>query len=84
VKTKLITLFRVFRKSELGQDLAEYCLITALIALVACGILYKVSGGMQGIWTTANTTLAANPQPAGSPASGSGNAPASTADAPAK
>jgi Flp pilus assembly pilin Flp len=55
--------------------LAEYCLITALIALCACGIFYKVSGGMQNLWTTANTTLAAE-RPA-SP-TGSGSAPASS------
>ena len=69
-KTKLITLFRVFRNSELGQDLAEYCLITALIALAACGIFYQISGGMQGIWTSANSTLATSSQPTSAPAGG--------------
>jgi len=47
------------RGSERGQDLAEYCLLTALIALIALGIFVHVSGGIQGIWTTAGTTLAA-------------------------
>jgi Flp pilus assembly pilin Flp len=49
---------RFFREhDDLGQDLAEYCLLTALIALIGLGILYRVSGGMQNLWTTANTTL---------------------------
>ena len=52
-----------------GQDLAEYCLITALIVLIALGIFWHVSGGIQDIWDTANTTLVA-----GNSNSGSGTA----------
>ena len=47
----------VFRRSDHGQDLAEYCLLTALVALIALGIFYHVSGGIQGMWSTADTTL---------------------------
>jgi hypothetical protein len=43
---------------ESGQDLAEYCLLTALLVLVAGGIFVQASGGIQAIWGTANTTLA--------------------------
>jgi Flp pilus assembly pilin Flp len=50
---------RVLRCDDRGQDLAEYCLLTALIALVAVGILVYFSGGMQALWGSANTTLAA-------------------------
>jgi len=46
------------RRNEHGQDLAEYCLITAFIAIVALGIFIHVSGGMQSIWGTADSTLA--------------------------
>lgn len=61
---------------ELGQDLAEYCLLTALIALIGLGILYRVSGGMQNLWSTANTTLVQGnsttaDKPTGSASSGS-------------
>ena len=49
----------VFRGRDRGQDLAEYCLITALIALVAGAIFCYASGGIQGIWSSAGTTLAA-------------------------
>ncbi len=58
-----------FRKSECGQDLSEYCLITAFIALAALGIFIHLSGGIQSIWGSAGTTLAATsastPAPAG-------------------
>jgi Flp pilus assembly pilin Flp len=47
-----------FLRRESGQDLAEYCLLTALLALIALGIILHVSGGLQGIWGTANSTLA--------------------------
>jgi Flp pilus assembly pilin Flp len=50
---------RIFRGSGHGQDLAEYCLLTALIALIALGIFSHVSGGIQGMWSTAGTTLVA-------------------------
>jgi len=46
-----------FLPREEGQDLAEYCLITALVALVAGAILFHVSGGMNGIWNAGNQTL---------------------------
>ena len=44
-------------REEAGQDLAEYCLLLALLVLVAAGIFLKVSGGIQSLWTVANTTL---------------------------
>ena len=43
---------------ERGQDLAEYCLLTALVALLGLGILIHLSGGMQALWGGANTSLA--------------------------
>ena len=49
----------IFRGSDHGQDLAEYCLLTALIALIALGIFYHVSGGIQGMWSSTATALSA-------------------------
>jgi Flp pilus assembly pilin Flp len=46
-----------FRKRDDGQDLSEYCLITALIALIALGIFIHVSGGVQNLWSGAQTSL---------------------------
>ena len=50
---------RRFRNEESGQDLAEYCLLTALLTLVAAGIFVYASGGVQAIWAGANTSLTA-------------------------
>jgi Flp pilus assembly pilin Flp len=44
---------------DLGQDLAEYCLITALIALLGLGILVRMSGGLQSLWVSAGNTIGA-------------------------
>jgi Flp pilus assembly pilin Flp len=54
----LNALVRLLRKDEKGQDLSEYCLLTALVALVGLGIFLFASGGVHNLWTTANTTLA--------------------------
>lgn len=54
------------RKDDLGRDLAEYCLLTALLAVVALGIIYHAAGGMDGIWTSVNAS-AANGNSGGSP-----------------
>jgi Flp pilus assembly pilin Flp len=58
-----------------GQDLAEYCLLTALVALVAAAIFLQVSGGMKNLWnvagqTTSSAATAASPA---QPASGGGD-----------
>jgi Flp pilus assembly pilin Flp len=50
VGSKLQAFWKTFHKSELGQDLAECCLISALVALVALGIYIHVSGGVQSIF----------------------------------
>jgi Flp pilus assembly pilin Flp len=52
-----ITVF--LRRSDRGQDVAEYCLITALVALISLAIFLHVSGGLQGMWTSINSSLAA-------------------------
>lgn len=55
---------RWLRRAD-GQDLAEYCLITALVALIAGAILFRVSGGMQGIWNAAGQTTSSAAASAG-------------------
>jgi len=49
---------RQWWSEDAGQDLAEYCLLLALIVLIAAGVFLKVSGGVQSLWTQANATLA--------------------------
>jgi Flp pilus assembly pilin Flp len=54
-----MTYLKNFLKDEQGQDLVEYTLLLAFIAL-AIGALYTSMGNsVLGIWTKANTDLAA-------------------------
>src|ERR1039457_2354471 len=50
---------KALQSEDRGQDLAEYCLLTALVALVALGIIVQLSGGMQAVWGDANASLTA-------------------------
>ena len=50
---------KALQSEDRGQDLSEYCLLTALVALVALGVIIQLSGGMQAVWGGANTTLTA-------------------------
>jgi Flp pilus assembly pilin Flp len=50
---------KTLHSEDRGQDLAEYCLLTALVALVGLGILIRLSGGMQALWGGANISLTA-------------------------
>jgi len=64
----------LFRKGEDGQDLAEYCLLMAFVALVALGLILKAAGGIQGVWSSANNTLATtSSQSVGSGGGGQGS-----------
>jgi Flp pilus assembly pilin Flp len=47
-----------FLRDETGQDLAESCLITALIALGALGLYFGLSGHLHDLWGAANSALA--------------------------
>jgi Flp pilus assembly pilin Flp len=59
VSMKFRAFLRRFRGEEGGQDLAEYCLLTALLTLIAASIFVYASGGVQAIWAEANTSLTA-------------------------
>ena len=48
---------RRFLKDESGQDLIEYTLLMAFIALASAAIFAKAGSSVNGIWGTANTTL---------------------------
>jgi Flp pilus assembly pilin Flp len=55
----MTTLLRNFRNDEQGQDLIEYTLLMAFVALAAAAIFIGAGGSVSGIWTQANTQLAA-------------------------
>jgi Flp pilus assembly pilin Flp len=46
-----------------GQDLIEYSLLMAFVALSSAGLYLSAGGSVSGIWTTVNSQLtAANSQ----------------------
>ena len=62
--------------------MSEYCLLMALIALIALGIFVHVEGGIQSIWSNSGTTLTvANTAASGNSSS---NTPASNPGGPAQ
>ncbi len=57
VTNRLRAILGFLRGHDWGQDLAEYCLLTALVALIGLAIFIHVSGGISSIWGNANTVL---------------------------
>jgi Flp pilus assembly pilin Flp len=51
------TLLRSFCEDESGQDMVEYSLLLAFIALAAVGLLTGIKVQVKGIWSTISSTL---------------------------
>jgi Flp pilus assembly pilin Flp len=51
--------FRRFIKDEQGQDLIEYTLLMAFVALASAALFIGAGGSISGIWNTTNSRLAA-------------------------
>jgi Flp pilus assembly pilin Flp len=47
-----------FLREDSGQDLIEYTLLIAFVALASAAVFLGAGGSIQGIWGTANTQLA--------------------------
>jgi Flp pilus assembly pilin Flp len=71
----MLRAIRTFLRRCEAQDLVEYTLLLAFIALVGLSIVLGASGSIQGIWGSSNTTLAA----ANTSAGGDSAAPPSSA-----
>ncbi len=54
-----MTLLKNFIREEQGQDLIEYTLLLAFVALASAALFISAGGSINGIWTTANSRLAA-------------------------
>jgi Flp pilus assembly pilin Flp len=52
-------LLKTFLKEEKGQDLIEYTLLMAFVALASAALFIGAGGSISGIWSSANTQLAA-------------------------
>lgn len=46
-----------------GQDLIEYALLAGLISLAAVTAVINVGGGVNGVWGSVDTQMAAVPSP---------------------
>ncbi len=50
---------RDFWKDEQGQDLIEYTLLMAFVALASAALFLGAGGSIKGIWTVTNSQLVA-------------------------
>jgi Flp pilus assembly pilin Flp len=53
----MLTFFKNFWNEEEGQDLIEYTLLMAFVALASAALFLGAGGSIQGIWTTSNGQL---------------------------
>jgi Flp pilus assembly pilin Flp len=53
------TMFMNFVKDEQGQDLIEYTLLMAFVALASAAIFINAGNSIKGIWGQANSQLTA-------------------------
>lgn len=53
----MLEILKSLRQDESGQDLIEYALIAALIALAAVAGMQKVGGGIIGAFDTVSSEL---------------------------
>jgi Flp pilus assembly pilin Flp len=54
-----MTGLRKFWQEEQGQDLIEYTLLMAFVALASASLFIGAGGSIKGIWTTSNSQLSA-------------------------
>ena len=48
-----------FLRDDSGQDLIEYTLLLAFVALASAALFIGAGGSVQGIWTQTNSQLSA-------------------------
>jgi Flp pilus assembly pilin Flp len=49
---------KTFWNDEAGQDMIEYTLLVAFVALASAALFIGAGNSVKGIWTSANTQLA--------------------------
>ena len=54
-----MSLFKNFCNDENGQDLIEYTLLMAFVALASAALFIGAGGSVQGIWSASNSQLSA-------------------------
>ena len=54
-----MTFLRNFWNEEEGQDLIEYTVLMAFVALASAALFIGAGGSVKGIWSTTNSQLTA-------------------------
>ena len=54
-----MTFLRNFWNDEQGQDLIEYTLLMAFVALASAALFLGAGNSVKGIWSTSNSQLSA-------------------------
>ena len=54
-----MTFLRTFWNEQQGQDLIEYTLLVAFVALASAALFLGAGNSIMGIWTTTNAQLSA-------------------------
>jgi Flp pilus assembly pilin Flp len=55
----MTTFLQNFWNDEQGQDLIEYTLLMAFVALASAALFLGAGGSIKGIWSTSNSQLVA-------------------------
>jgi len=56
-KTLAIRMVQTFWKDEAGQDLIEYSLLMAFVALSSAALFVSAGSNVSKVWSVTNTTL---------------------------
>lgn len=62
----MLNLIKNFVRDEQGQDLVEYTLLLAFVALASAALFINAGTSIKGIWGVASTSLASANVAAGS------------------
>ena len=54
-----MTFLRNFWREDQGQDLIEYTLLMAFVAMASAALFIGAGGSVKGIWSTTNSQLTA-------------------------
>jgi Flp pilus assembly pilin Flp len=53
----MLSFVKTFWNDQQGQDLIEYTLLMAFVALASAALFLGAGGSIQGIWTASNSQL---------------------------
>jgi Flp pilus assembly pilin Flp len=66
-------LMRRFWRSECGQDMVEWAILVALVAIGSAALMSRSGGSISNVWTATNVTLQGQSVNTTSPTTGGGD-----------